>query len=129
MKNLKDLFTAARDITEQIESAEFVKKSLKEKETLLREIHHRVNNNLQIITSLLNIQSKNVVDKRDHELFVESQNRVRSLAMIHEKLYQSDNLSSINFSDYLKTLLNSLIYNYPEIIKVDLESGYWGDRT
>lgn len=103
---------SSRDISDQKKSAEFVKKSLEEKEALLREIHHRVNNNLQIISSLLSLQSDNVVDERDHELFVESQNRVRSMAMIHEKLYQSDSFSSINFSDYLKTLLNSLIYDY-----------------
>lgn len=102
---------SSRDISDAKEAAEFVKKSLQEKEALLREIHHRVNNNLQIISSLLSLQSDNVVDERDHELFVESQNRVKSMAMIHEKLYQSDSFNSINFSDYLKTLLNSLIYD------------------
>lgn len=89
---------------------------------MLKEIHHRVNNNLQIIISLLNLESRNVVAEEDHELFVESQNRVRSMSMIHEKLYQSDNLSSINFSDYLKTLLSTLIYeNSKNMTKFDLE--------
>ncbi len=119
---LKGFIYSSRDITEQKESAKFVKNSLREKETLLKEIHHRVNNNLQIIMSLLNLESRNVVDNRDLELFVESQNRVRSMAMIHEKLYQSDNLSSINFSDYLKTLLSTLIYeNSKNMTKFDLE--------
>jgi PAS domain S-box-containing protein len=121
-KSVKGFIYSSRDITVQIKSAQFVKNSLKEKETLLREIHHRVNNNLQIIISLLNLESRKVVAEEDHELFVESQNRVRSMSMIHEKLYQSDNLSSINFSDYLKTLLSTLIYeNSKNMTKFDLE--------
>ncbi len=119
---LKGFIYSSRDISEQKEAAKFVKNSLREKETLLKEIHHRVNNNLQIIISLLNLESRNVVAEEDHELFVESQNRVRSMSMIHEKLYQSDNLSSINFSDYLKTLLSTLIYeNSKNMTKFDLE--------
>ena len=123
-KGFRGFIYSSRDIRDQKKAAEFVKKSLKEKEALLREIHHRVNNNLQIISSLLSLQSDNVVDERDHELFVESQNRVRSMAMIHEKLYQSDSLNSINFSDYIETLLNSLIYDYTKDlghIKLDLD--------
>ncbi|MBI5679387.1 MAG: PAS domain S-box protein [Methanobacterium sp.] len=118
---IKRFIYSSRDISEQKEAEEFVKSSLIEKEALLREIHHRVNNNLQIIISLLNLQSKNVVNDEDYELFINSQNRVRSMAMIHEKLYQSDNLSSINFSDYLKTFLNSLIYSYSNLSHIDLE--------
>ncbi|WP_286679951.1 sensor histidine kinase, partial [Methanobacterium sp. 42_16] len=113
---------SGRDITEQKKSAEYIKKSLEEKEALLREIHHRVNNNLQVISSLLSLQSDNVRDPRDHELFVESQNRVRTMAMIHEKLYQSDKFNSINFRDYLKTLINRLIYEYSQDLgHIDLE--------
>ncbi|HII83705.1 MAG TPA: PAS domain S-box protein, partial [Methanobacterium subterraneum] len=123
-KGFRGFIYSSRDISDQKKAAEFVKNSLSEKEALLREIHHRVNNNLQIISSLLSLQSDNVVDERDHELFVESQNRVRSMAMIHEKLYQSDSLNSINFSDYIETLLNSLIYDYTKDlghIKLDLD--------
>jgi PAS domain S-box-containing protein len=113
---------SGRDITEQKKSAEYIKKSLEEKEALLREIHHRVNNNLQVISSLLSLQSDNVRDPRDHELFVESQNRVRSMAMIHEKLYQSDKFNSVDFRDYLKTLINRLIYEYSQDLgHIDLE--------
>ncbi len=113
---------SGRDITEQKKSAEYIKKSLEEKEALLREIHHRVNNNLQVISSLLSLQSDNVRDPRDHELFVESQNRVRTMAMIHEKLYQSDKFNSINFRDYLKTLINRLIYDYSQDMgNIDLD--------
>ena len=109
----KGFIYSSRDITEQKKAEKFVKESLLEKETLLREIHHRVNNNLQIILSLLSLQSRNIVNEKDHELFRESQNQVRSMAMIHEKLYQSNNLNSINFSNYVKTLLDSLIYDNP----------------
>jgi PAS domain S-box-containing protein len=118
---LKGFIYSSRDITEQREAAKFVKNSLREKKTLLKEIHHRVNNNLQIIISLLNLESRNVVDDRDLELFVESQNRVRTMSMIHEKLYNSENLSSINFSGYLKTLLSTLIYDYSDLANIDLE--------
>ncbi|MCK9151977.1 sensor histidine kinase [Methanobacterium alcaliphilum] len=120
--NLKGFIYSSRDITERKNSEEFVKKSLNEKEALLKEIHHRVNNNLQIIISLLNLQSRNVVDKKDAELFFESQNRVKSMAMIYEKLYQSDDLNYINFSDYLKTLINHLMYTYSQnLYRVNLE--------
>lgn len=108
----KGVIYSSRDVTEQVKADKFMKRSLEEKETLIKEIHHRVNNNLQIISSLLNLESRNVVNEEDKKLFRESQNRVRSMAMIHEKLYQSDNLSSIKFASYLKTLLNTLIYDY-----------------
>ena len=121
-KGFRGFIYSGRDITEQKKSAEYIKKSLEEKEALLREIHHRVNNNLQVISSLLSLQSDNVRDPRDHELFVESQNRVRTMAMIHEKLYQSDEFNSINFRDYLKTLINRLIYEYSQDLgHIDLE--------
>lgn len=106
---LKGFIYSSRDITDQKKSEEFINKSLIEKQTLLREIHHRVNNNFQIVSSLLNLQSRNVVDPADKDLFIQSKNRVKTMAMVHEKLYQTENLSSINFSDYLKTLIHSLI--------------------
>lgn len=106
------LFNDTKKAKKQQEIAKkLLKKSLKEKEFLLREIHHRVKNNLQVILSLLSLQSQYLVDDHDQELFLESQYQIRSMAMVHEKLYESDNISSINFSDYLKTLLNSLIHN------------------
>jgi len=106
------LFNDANKAKKEQEIAKkMLKKSLKEKEFLLREIHHRVKNNLQVILSLLSLQSQNLVDDHDQELFMESQYQIRSMALIHEKLYESDNISSINFSDYLETLLDSLIYS------------------
>jgi two-component sensor histidine kinase len=86
--------------------------SLREKEILLREIHHRVKNNLQMISSLLNIQAKSVLDPAALELFKESQNRVRSIAVIHQKLHRSKDLARIDFSDYIRDLVTSLFHTY-----------------
>ena len=101
------------DVTELKKAENNIKSSLNEKNILLREIHHRVKNNLQIISSLLSLQSRYVTDN-DVALDVlkESQNRVRSMAMIHEKLYQSKNFSHIKFNDYLGRLVSDLLNSY-----------------
>ncbi len=112
-------------LTEITAKNEFLKKSLMEQETLLREIHHRVNNNMQIISSLLSLQSTQVRDERDLDLFIDSQNRVKSMAKVHERLYQSKDLSSIQFAEYGMSLLNDLFSSHrasPGIrLKVDIE--------
>ena len=86
--------------------------ALKEKEALLKEIHHRVKNNLQIISSLLNLQANAIEDKKISALFQESQNRVRLMSMIHEKLYQSDDVGHVDLGDYIRELCQYLIRSY-----------------
>jgi len=91
---------------------EAMKKSLAEKETLLKEIHHRVKNNLQIITSLLNLQFKNIDDENVIDAIAKSKDRINSMALIHTKLYQTTNLSSIDFGVYITDLTNSIKKSY-----------------
>lgn len=86
--------------------------AIQEKELLLREIHHRVKNNLQIISSLLNLQIPYIKDSESIEFFKESQNRVKSISMIHEKLYQSNNLQKIDFKSYLSNIMVNLFQTY-----------------
>ncbi len=110
---LNSILVLSKDITERKKAEKKIKASLEEKTVLLREIHHRVNNNMQIISSLLNLQSR-YVDGDDIALDVlmKSQNRVKSMAMIHEKLYKSQDLTHINFTDYIQSLVSDLFYSY-----------------
>jgi two-component sensor histidine kinase len=86
--------------------------SLREKEQLLREIHHRVKNNLQIISSLLNLQTENIQDEKFLALIRESRNRIKSMALVHEMLYATTDLSSIKLKSYITTLYESIYQSY-----------------
>jgi len=102
----------ARLVEEMKNAEEQVKRSLREKEVLLKEIHHRVKNNLQIIYSMLNLQLPYVKDSQAIELFQESKNRVYSMALIHEKLYRSESLVRIDLPEYIQSLTTNLFLSY-----------------
>jgi len=100
-----------------------LKEALNINETLLKETHHRVKNNLQIISSLLNMQSKFLDDSHTKDIVVESQNRIKSMSLIHQRLYQGSNLTSIESSSYFNDLLESLLHSYginEETIEMDV---------
>lgn len=100
------------DITERKRAEEELSASLKEKELLVREVYHRVKNNLQTISSLLSLQSESIPDPAVREMFVENQHRIRSMSMIHERLYRSRTLARIDIREYLQGLASSLFRTY-----------------
>lgn len=106
---MANLISLALEAYERDKAEEQIKESLHEKEILIKEIHHRVKNNMQIISSLLNLQSRQITDPEVAGIFKESQSRVKSMSMIHERLYQSKTLSSINFSEYINSLSRELV--------------------
>jgi PAS domain S-box-containing protein len=106
------VLTVVRDIAERKRAEERVKSSLAEKETLLREVHHRVKNNLQVISGLLNLQSHYINDEEVRTIYKESQNRIKTMALIHEELYQREDLARINLADYIQGLTDNLMVSY-----------------
>ncbi len=109
---VSEVSLVAHDSSEKKKASINIIESLKEKEVLLKEIHHRVKNNLQVISSILNLQSSFVTDEHTLEILQESRNRIRSMAIIHENLYRTEDFSSINFSSYLENLTTNLIASY-----------------
>ncbi len=114
-----------KDITARHEAEQRLQASLEEKVVLLREIHHRVKNNLQVITSLLQLQSGYLHDPRDAEIFKECQARIHAMGLVHDRLYRSGNLVTIDFSEHLRELTALIIRgqsNAPERIRLVVES-------
>ena len=111
------------DLTERIRYENSLRTSLREKEVLLKEVHHRVKNNMQVICSLLSLQANSIQDPTDLVYFQECERRVRAMALVHEKLYQSRDLSEVSARDYLGSLVNDLVttYSLAAEIRIQLE--------
>ena len=129
IKNAHLYEQAQREISERRRAEEHLSTSLREKEVLLKEIHHRVKNNMQIISSLLRLQSSSIKNSKMQEIFKISQDRIKSMALIHEKLYQSKDLARIDFSEYIKSLTDNLLSAYrskinPTDIKLEMVEIY-----
>ena len=101
-----------QDITRRIENEESIKASLEEKKVLLKELYHRTKNNMQVIISMLNLNSSRVDDKRVSDVFTDVTSRIQSMSLVHEKLYQSQNLSSVSLKEYIEDLCFSLKGSY-----------------
>jgi len=106
--NVKTVLGVSRDITELKQVEEQIKASLKEKETLIHEIHHRVKNNMNVISSLLNLQANNIDDDRTKEILKDSQSRIYAMSAIHETIHGSENLSKIDLKNYLSKITTSI---------------------
>jgi PAS domain S-box-containing protein len=102
------LYAVARDVSAEKEIQKTLRQSLREKEVLLKEIHHRVKNNLQVISSLINMQIRKLDDISAKDALTECQSRIQAIALIHEKLYQSADYAKISFAEYVKSLVNDI---------------------
>ena len=111
----EELSCIAYEITDRKEIDQQVRSTLKEKEILLQEVHHRVKNNLQVISSMLNLQRRFIEDPKMLDILEESQNRISTMSFIHESLYQNSDFSSIGFTEYLKRLTQNLIHSYSRV--------------
>ena len=115
-----------QQLAERKKMTELIEGSLAEKETLLREIHHRVKNNLQIVVSLISLQIGKIDDPRTIDVLKDCENRVKAMSIVHEKLYRSGNISQIDFGEYISVLASHLISVYstdPKMVRLDFSVG------
>jgi two-component sensor histidine kinase len=123
LKGVKHILFATEDITERDLSEKKIRQSLQEKESLLREIHHRVKNNLAVISSLIGLQVRQIKDENIREMFDVCQHRIKTMALIHERLYRSADLSAVHFQEYIHHLVGDLMSSYhrPGGKKIDID--------
>jgi PAS domain S-box-containing protein len=122
-ERIRAVTVVSKNITSLKKAEEKIKASLKEKELLLQEIHHRVKNNMQVISSLLKLQAETIQDERLCASFRDSEHRVRAMSLVHEKLYQSKDFTHIPFKDYLTSLIRYLYQSYtPQARNIELSS-------
>jgi two-component sensor histidine kinase len=124
---VKEFIGTFLDITYRKKGEMQIRNALKEKETLLRELYHRTKNNMQVIMAMINLQTQNIKDENILQMFSETSNRISTMALVHEKLYQTKDLSQINLKDYFTDLINLLSNNYQLIsegirIKTDMSN-------
>lgn len=125
--DVKHCRTTITDITKRVQHEHQIQDSLLEKEILLKEIHHRVKNNMQVIASLMSLQMDDITDEKSRRLLTNTSDRVNSMAMVHEKLYQSKDLGKIDFTDYIHELASDLIATYnikSSNIRLDIDCNY-----
>jgi len=101
-----------RDITQRRDVEAKVKRSLKEKEILLKELHHRVNNNMQLISSLLRLQVKHIDDKAERDIFEQAQSRIKAISLVHEKLYHAEDFTNVDLAEYIRDLTANLFKSF-----------------
>lgn len=120
------MYQVKQKVNKRLEEKNLViNKALADKELLMKEIHHRVKNNLQVISSLLNLQSNFITDERANAAMLESKNRVHSMALIHQRLYQNENLTEIDLAEYLDQLIDNLEQSYTnpdQEVEIELEA-------
>jgi two-component sensor histidine kinase/GAF domain-containing protein len=111
------------EIAERKRAEEKIQASLREKEVLLKEIHHRVKNNMQVISSILNLQSKHIEDEQTLKMFRNGQGRIRSMALVHEKLYESEDLAKIDFGEYIRSTTSYLfsLHRISEAVRLNID--------
>jgi PAS domain S-box-containing protein len=119
--------THIQDFTKRKEAEDTIKASLKEKEALIREIYHRTKNNMQVICAMLGLKALSIQDKKTKSILKEMQNRIQTMALVHQKLYQSKNLSKVDLKEYISDLAELLVKSYnvsseKVSLKLDLES-------
>lgn len=117
---IRKIMTQSKEL---IDKNKFINKTLKEKELLIQEVHHRVKNNFQIVASLLELQTQGITDEKALELINEGKNRIKSMALVHQKLYQNEN-GLIDFNEYLRLICKELtsVYSLKNNIKIEIDS-------